>query len=433
MKSKTRLKLLLICSSALVASFAAFAAGCAVGAPTTDSILEENNAKDQCITYYAAGGTFDGDELTEKNMYFVANSPFYTFTDASGESTLVRVGYIFNGWYKVETDENGEPKFNADGTPILTSDEVNATNRIQQGEHWYVAADWIRDQFVSIRLGGNATIKGTDGKDYTGGDEIAQKNFGKSGTLSLTDASPMASTDYTFLQYYTDENCTQLLTGSITKPESGNAVVYAKYIQGVYDIVRNSSQVRSMLVNLNADKAYYIYTTAKETGEERVIDCQGMQISFKTGEFNCRIEGNGYTIKNLNFVNDVTSVSAGQTYSIFGSFTEKASVSNLAFSDVTASVNAGMRANVSVYLISHGIEEGAQFSEFKVENISLSVKHHIDYPIKNIPQDNTDNYNTDNWMFGGMNTDAAFIAKYTGLTVRNYELTVNETKLVPQN
>lgn len=427
MKSKTRLKLLLICSSALVASFAAFAAGCAVGAPTTDSILEENNAKDQCITYYAAGGSFDGGETTEKNMYFVANSPFYTFSDESGDSTLTRLGYIFNGWYLVQLNDKGEPTFDENGIAVLTSTEVDGTKRIQQGEHWYVAADWIRDQFVSIRLGGDATIKGTDGKGYKGGDEIAQKNFGKSGTLALTDASPMASSDYTFLQYYTDKECTQLLTGSITKPESGNAVVYAKYIQGVYEIVRNSSQVRSMLVNTNLDKAFYIYTTAEEKGGEKVIDCQGMEIGFYNDDFNCRIEGNGYTIKNINFVNNVTSVTAGQTYSIFGSFTAKAKVSNLTVSDVAASINTGMRANVSVFLICHGVEEGAEFNNFTVNNISLSVKHHADYPVKNMSQDDTGN-----WMFGGLNTDAAFIEKYTGLTVTTYELTVNDVKLVPQ-
>lgn len=433
MKSITRFKLLIICAATAIASFAAFAAGCAIGAPSTDSILDENNAKNQCVTYYAAGGSFDSTTVsTEKNIYYTPDSYIASFTDKNGESTMYRLGYVFNGWYYVKLSD-GKPMFDENGIAILSDEEVDFNKKIQQGEHWYIAADWIRDQFVEIRLGGTDTITGKDNTKYEPDRILSERNFGRGGTVTLNYNTPMESTDYTFLQYYTDINCTQALSGAISRPETGNAIVYAKYIKGVYDVVRNADQVITMLLNTASDKTYYIYTAEAEAGGEKVIDCKGKVISFYTGDFNCKIEGNGYTLKNLEFSNN--SVSAGQAYSIFGAFTAKASVKNLTVSNVKATINVGIRTNVAVYLVCHGIEDGATLENFNINDIELEIKGSKDVALRNVSASDTES-----WICGGVrsegaskDTDNAFMQKYTGFTVSNYKLTLKGEQLIGYN
>jgi hypothetical protein len=297
---------------------------------------------------------------------------------------------------------------------------------LQKGEHIYVCANWTRGAYLQIILvtESDDALIGEDEKEYHSGDVITEMTFGTNTSILITEASsPFASTNYTYLQYYSDSECTQPFSGSFAKPDDeSTAVLYAKYIKGTYTIVRDRSGARDMF-NYMRSKNYYFFNTS----EEKVIDMSGVSLSLKTGttEFDIKVEGNGFTLKNLSY--SVTTVSTQNViYSMFGKFTSDAEINNLNIENVNVTLTT-VRPTVtslSIYLVCNGAEEGTKFSNFAIGDITLEITTIRDTSnIVNMPKADGV-YSTANSCFGGVANDEEFLSAHSGITVSNVTLQI---------
>lgn len=430
MRFKTKVKLLIILLAVMAASLIA---GCSVGEISIDDFLQEHGAKNQTVTYYANGGSFSGgiSSIPVKYMYFREN--VCITSDFGKEKVPVsRSGYIFKGWYYVELDADGNPVYADKENEIVqsTGTEVDFTRKIQKDEHWYVCAEWERDVYVSYVLvcDGGFTVTGSDGKGYKDGDEIYTKNFGTGGTATVNGTTvPKESKNATFLQMYYDRECTRPIEsyGQISRPADGveKVEVYAKYIRGKYTVVRDSAGVASMF-NLNSynDTAFYFFNTDKK----KEIDCKNVDFYPKNDAFNCRIEGNGFTLVNLSFKQDY--ISGGNSYSMLGTLGDTASISNLTLKNVTVTMSLRNNNTTSaLYLVSLGMSDEAKLDGFVIDGVEMEIScPNATDKITNLIYDpSADEYSGDSLMFGGFDgTDEQFLAAHTGIEVKNYKLTV---------
>ena len=153
--------------------------------------------------------------------------------------------------------------------------------------------------------------------------------------------------------------------------------------------------------------------------EDKTIDCSAMTpVALRQNEVGARIEGNGFTIKNLSYNVVNTAVQVGGTYSLFGSFGSECIVRGLTFDGVT--ITATMAREVSLYAISAGGADGAVIEDVAFKNVRLSITTNTN--VTNIGKDG-DDYNVGNWLLGGAgSTDAAFLERFKGLTVESGKL-----------
>ncbi len=412
---------------------ASLIAGCTIGEKTVDTFLSEKGARDQYVTYYANGGYFNGmTSLTTKDMYYPENA--YVIVDfANTENISVdRFGYVFEGWYVVEQDEDGNAVYeDADKLTVkLTDTVISEEYRIQKDEHLLVGAKWSLDLHVDILLVCDSEITGADGVIYQNGSTIATESFSSSGTLTLKDSTPLESSDHSFLQYYYDAECTQPYEGAkLTKPTGENAqdiVIYAKYIEGIWTVVKNASDVMSMYSSSSNTTQYYVFNDIDCTGNKSVI--------LNSNEFNLTIEGNGHTITGLSLA-PASAVTGNLSYAIFGNMGESAKVRNLTLKDIniTASIKTGWSA---IYLLCYDISEDTRFENFAIDGAEISIKYPSDSAaISNIQMNTDGEYVTDNWIAGGVadesgaTTDEAFLAVYDGITLTGVTLTINNEEV----
>ncbi|MDE7181814.1 MAG: hypothetical protein K2O41_02120 [Clostridia bacterium] len=423
MKVKTRVKLLLLSVAALVASVGAFA-GCKIGETTAESYLKDKDALEQQVTYYANDGKFDGMNLNEKNIYYKVGSQVIVDFDKVSNISIARTDYIFDGWYMVELDENGSPVFEDKENNVvkLTDEAVDPSKPIyiKEKEHLYFGAKWQ----VDVRL--ELILVTEDGQSITtangvieNGQPVAYRSFGSQSTIQINNgtAPDCKSVDYTFYEYYSDEACTQPFAGTVQKPAAGtgNPKIYAKYIKGVYTMVRSANNVQNMMFNLGSDTSYYICND---------IDCAGLSgfnLWFNFEKTNVKIEGNGHKISNV--VID-TSIENSDKASLFGTLSSTAKISGLTFENIELTATIKPNAFVdTMHLFVTAAEEGAQIENVAFKSVSYKITIPDTSKIGNI-QKIDDVYNTDCWLFGGMTTDAAFLEKFTTVTVTNTSLSM---------
>ena len=113
--SGKRLNLLIALITLFAAAMLAFA-GCKVGGDTAQDILD-NNEMTARVVYYANEGKFDN-EFRTRNIFFKADTPVINLKQeghiGQGDPSSVyvkNVGYILDGWYYVERDENDNPVY----------------------------------------------------------------------------------------------------------------------------------------------------------------------------------------------------------------------------------------------------------------------------------------------------------------------------------
>lgn len=414
-----RKKLLVLLLS--ITAIAALALTGCMGEMGAEEFLDGVGALNQSVTYYGNGGTFNGTgNLLEKTLHYMPDSYVITeFDDLRGFS-VARTGFTFGGWYYVELEESGAPKKDENGQVTLTDRILDNSRKIQANEKWYVAAMWVPDVKLEIKLvtsdGGKMT---TDkGVEYENGDVITTRSF-LNGEAVMDTATPVRSSTHTFTQFFYDEECTQRVLSNIPQPEgedAENPVIYAQYLQGEWEIVRTARDVGSMLNNPGG-KNYWIANMS----EQKVIDCSSITRTMRTGMFEAHIEGNGYTISGLSY--DTTVQEAGSTYSVFGQLGENTVIKNLTFEEL--SVSARTARSAAIYLLG-GSANGATIEGVTFRNATLKVSG---ASIINIPA-TEGGYRTDNWLCGGFDGDAAFLAAYAGLTIDGAKLIINNTEYI---
>jgi hypothetical protein len=424
MSVKTRFKLILLCIAICCLSLIA---GCSIGQPTADEFLDGKNATNQVVTYYANGGKFGADsDKVEKNLYYKENSPVVSnFATTSAKIQLTRDHYKFDAWYYVKLNADGEPELDESGNIQITDTLVDFTKKIQANEHWYICAGWIADVKVEVKLitsdGSDITVAASgeeeEDKVYKNGETAVERNFGTNNKVVLSYNAPIATgKDYTFVMYYYDTELTIPASGTINKPDddSQNIVVYAYYIVGDWNIVRTASDANKMLGSLTKGGNYYLASSSST----KTFDMRSYSYNFSYGqECKITIEGNGYTLENLKFVGSGMN---NPTYSMLGTLSSNTTINNLTFKNVTLSATLSISID-KLYGVFNGVTSRGNLNNFKIEGLTMTVKAPSGTIIGNFTNVDAEGNKT-NWLFGGYDTDAAFLADYTDVTVTDATL-----------
>ncbi len=405
---------------------------CAVGEKSLNTFIDENDLT-AVVTYYSNEGRFNGTRnLTKKDIYCKPNQTVFEIPEKDNKTYVSRTGYVFLGWFYAELDDSGNPivldeQFNvvkATDRPF-DFDNYKATN----GDHIYLCAKWEKDVVLEYYLVSDIPITVTVTEDeqevtktYNSGDKIKEESFNGKSSITVSDKSPVDASNATFLQLFTDEECTIKATGTVNKPTDKVAPkLYAKYIEGKWEVVKNSSDVLNMFNTLAGTSQFYVYADAP-------IDCSSLsQIQVKDFT-NVKIEGNGATITNLKFVKE--QISNTQSFAIFGKINASASIKNLTFENLK--VTFGIKSmpgtmNVSLFAIAKTVTPGAVLENLSFNNVEMI----IDTNNANVQIDNInlvgDAYETDNYLFGGVGvaTDQDFFNQYPTVTVTNSTLKVD--------
>ncbi len=374
MRKKVRSKwiLLLICLAMLFCL-----GGCAIG-ETLEEALENRNVVAQ-VTYYSNGGAFDGTP-DKKDMYFRkdkdGNLPkalnIGVVKPSSGTATISRKNYDFVGWYYAVLDSEGNPTFaDAEKKVYKLGEKVDFSVSLQEGDHWKLVAKWSLKVAVQVKLvvdGANAEIPEKVDKDetpvkYKNGDVVATKTYDSADKVVDPRGKAPFTQDgkkYTFVEYYANEACTQLVQWPIVKQDgqTEDVIIYAKYIEGDWTIVRSSSEVSDMFKDLEDEKEgrYYLIKDIDATG----TSC----VSKPNGICKLEIQGNGFTISNLTVTK--SELASGQKVSLFGNILATAKLENLTLSNLTLTYSS-KTSPVETYFAFTSIESGAT-----INNVQLS-------------------------------------------------------------
>lgn len=338
----------------------------------------------------------------------------------------------------------------ASEVPLLKlTEEVDTNMKLTEG-HIYIAAKWVVAQGINYQLvvadGGTGityTYPSTDDDgnsvtatgEFLDGEVIYTDYFGTSSSLTVFESSPISTinssytlTDATWLEYYLDEECTQVASGSIAKPEDGGDVtVYVLFIGGDWTAVKNASGVRSMFSSTSKD--YYVTTN---------IDCTGTTATAMTA-FSGTIRGNGFTISNLTV--RATNITTGN-YAMFGTLRSDATITDITFDNLTLNYTTRAALNFDpdnptytytpyIYMLFSGVNTGATpvISNVTISNSTMNLTVEDGVMVMNI-QNTSD---TDSWLYAITRdtdeTDADYEAAYGGVTLDNVTLVYNEQQI----
>ena len=403
---------------------------CAVGEKSLNTFIDENDLT-SVVTYYSNEGRFNGTRnLTKKDIYCKPNQTLFEIPEKDNKTYVSRTGYVFLGWFYAELDDSGKP--------IVLDEQFNivkATDKpfdfdnykTKDGDHIYLCAKWEKDVVLEYYLVSDIpiTVTVTENeqevtKTYNSGDKIKEESFNGKSSITVSDKSPVDASNATLLQLFTDEACTIKATGTVNKPEDKVAPkLYAKYIEGTWEIVKNSSDVLNMFNTLAGTSQFYVYA-------DTPIDCSSLsQIQVKDFT-NIKIEGNGATITNLKFVKE--QISNTQSFAIFGKINANAYIKNLTFENVT--INYGIKSmpgtiSVSLFAIAKAVTPGAVLENLNFNNLEMVIKtNNANVQIDNIKLVG-DTYETNNYLFGGVETDQDFFNSNPTVTVTNSTLKVD--------
>ncbi|MCH5148259.1 MAG: hypothetical protein J1G05_02705 [Clostridiales bacterium] len=471
-----KLRLVLIAVFAFIACACLFA-GCTLK-PSLKDVLDDLDSKGAvvAVTYFANDGNFndksdkdktdsdkdgeEGDENSDSQSSSSSNAPknnngkvrtihykvgskaicIDSQDNSSFESGSITVAatdssrYELAGWYVAEVDSNGNPLYE-DGTPYEfsydtqyfdsskkikhTGELFDFSTALEKGRHYYLVAEWRKIQTVQVLLAGEASSITVAGKTYNKGDLLNDIAFQSNGMIPKPN-NPLTGTvtNATFIEFYSDEDCTQLFEGwpiqfadhKDDDPENP-FTIYAKYIEGIWTVVKNAGDVSSMFRNADTyTNQYYILND---------IDCNGRAIDAFTGDngFACTIRGNSCTISNLK----VSGSYRGNQLSIsfFGAIKSSAKISGLTFENVTQvyTVNANTTINPGIFFAFSSIDEGAN-----IDGVVLSGSMEVTINASNGYVKNLAGGATNNWKFGGYTDDSEYSG---GITVTsNSSLTI---------
>ena len=294
------------------------------------------------------------------------------------------------------------------------------TEEILMGEQNVVLyAKYIKTTMVEVYLVSDSPIVGDDEITYYSVDSQEAQEDKERALLStyefvdriadidLSRRPVKPDSDHTFVGFYYDKACTQLVTEEIAMREE-NIILYAKYIEGEWEIIREADDVEAIFYSKSAtDKFYFIQD----------IDMAGVTCRLRTPrETKCTVLGNGFTVKNLTINN-----SGKVNVSLFGAIADSAVIENLTFENVTCNwtfQQPQTTAYLYVYFVCASVAEGA-----KIENVNFTGELALNL---NIPKENVVlvNYQTDgegykytNCLFGGESDEAYTLANPNGFKV----------------
>jgi hypothetical protein len=201
--------------------------------------------------------------------------------------------------------------------------------------------------------------------------------------------------DGTFVEFTMNAEGTEAVVWPIQRPDDGtNVTIYAKYIAGVWTLLRNAEDVKALFSSDSAlGNAYYLMND---------IDCEGLTRA-PINIFNSQLQGNGYTIRNLVFEKSGNAaLAAGAKASMFGTIKKSAIIENVTFENVIMNYTVRPGAGVETYLVYTAMEAGANIKNVAIHatmNVTLGKDAYLI------------NDASVNWKYGGVESDAAFEAE----------------------
>lgn len=472
-----KLRFVLIAVLALIACACLFA-GCTIKL-TLDDVLGDLNERGAVVdvTYFANEGSFNGNSSSkvrnirckDKGRAIDIGNTSYV----SGSLTIAAKNrfWEFDGWYWAETDEDGNAicvdgsiyEFSYDSSlfgkdegataddPFNENKYIKRSDRpfdfkntvLEKGTHYYLVAKWKKAPAVQVLLAGVPSIKQTAPKDetdkdsnteqtkkdpivYNKGDELTLFKYNDK-KISMRTAAPISDVeDASFIEYYADAECTQLVSWPILlTPEAEEDVdhplaIYARYIEGLWTVVKTADDVEQMFDTNNIE-------TSVNFGSNRFfifgeIDCKDKTVSARTGYtgFACTIVGDeGSKIKNLKVT--ATFFKSQTNYaSFFGEIAGSAVIKNIVFENLTQEYmfNETANANDGVYFAFSKINEGAQ-----IENVKISGTMTVTLGGNNFVA-NLEGGAKNNWKFGGFENDSDYTGGIT-VTSSDDDLIIN--------
>ena len=413
-----KLKLIIVL---FILAIATLFTGCKIGMESWEDFKKREGLVSS-VTYYTNGGTFNGVEDNDSKVTWLKENAFAPNLGVETPNiTLAYTDMVFLGWYVADLDADGKVQYqDADKKFIKITDTLfDFSTPVAKNTYVTLGAKWTEDVRINFYLASDFSITGTDGTVKTKGDLMSFKTFGDATKLTaINKVNPYKSTDATYLSMYLDEDCTIPVTDDyvFNKPTGDQKAisVYVKYIQGVWTLVSNKAEAKSMLSGLGSTVNYYLLNDIN-------LENENVNVSFNT---KCKIEGNGYKISNFNY-NYSSSLQNGGKISAFGDLYGSASIKNFTLENVNINFSVRSNARVNVYALFKSVQStGATFENFAIDGLTLTVSMPTSSTIANI-QNIGGNYEQDNWLFGAYETDSEFTAIYSGISVTNSNFVIN--------
>jgi len=283
-----------------------------------------------------------------------------------------RPGYFLAGWYAVRNEvADGEytygEKWEFD-TDLVTVDP-NAVHSSATPVLTLYAA-WIPR--FEIQFCDKTTGEVLESLDFDPTTETIASPLWNTETGTLEMHKFPSRKGYTFTAAYYDDGFTKVLdTENVVHPgvinyENGTAKdsvlkLYVEYTEGEWYRIYTAEQLADN-ANLNG---HYEICADLDFSEEI------WPTTFMYGNFSGEIKGNGHTIKNVSFAQTNNSkANAG----LFGQLTEKASIKDLTFENVTFTVQSGTRvAGTNYGLLAGTVSAEAVLEQVKILNSALQI------------------------------------------------------------
>ncbi len=377
--------------AAVIAAIGVAAAALLTGCAIERSPYELNNEENYTVSvkFDANGGTFTTntsvivdsfniEEMEEKDGS--VEIPLISPDDKNrGHDAFkaIKNDYFLAGWYAERTeseDSEGNKTYTYSDKWDFEKDTLKVDANKEYSSETPVMtlyAAWVplfEIEFYSLNSGEymNSYIF-----DPTANDEITLPAWDEdTGTIEMYDFPE--NSGYTYNGAYYDEDMTEAVTGeTLTHPgkvdfETGTA----------------KDHVLKLFIDWTEGEWFHIYTAEQfcenasvnghyELHADLDFSEENWPTSFMYNNFNGEIIGNGHTMKNIEVTQTNNSkVNAG----LFGSITEKASISDVTFENVTFTVKSGTRVVGTCYgLFAGTISSDATLSGVSLKNSTLQI------------------------------------------------------------
>lgn len=386
---------------------------CSYGPTAEDKAIEQGYT---CRVVYDANGGKFGESAQSVEVLVKPDSliPSPDYVDEGTQASIkvpTRLRYTLSGWYKAQTDEDGNILYEGEGEekePVLSDTEWDF-KKDKVTDDITLVAKWERDRnFIIVAMStdenGNEVKRELRVFKTQQGATIGDKLYETDVFYGEAERRPDRirinnSSELTILEFYEDKELTEVFDLHTTHPGGDvfDYEIYVKYLNGKYTFVSEESKN----ISLTAESRWYLLEN---------VDLSNKEWTAAT-EFNGSIYGNGYTISGIKIKSKAQRPSAGAdfvSHSIFGRMNGK--VENLTFKDVTFSVTASAFLSDSIgaqkisFLASEFGENGL-FSDVTLENCQIELVNKEKYE----PQLNSDSKYY--WNVSGDKTQEEYIAK----------------------
>ena len=353
---------------------------------TFEDIINKHDLVAQ-ITYHAnLDGISIGDKYeTKKTLYYKENSPALDLGASNVEISAPEVKLNYNankyellGWYEPQLNEDGSVKTNPDGTVMLKDNKLDlARLRLQKDDNFVVYAKWQRLEVVVVKLvcDENAVLKadvnGVE-KEYRNGDEIKDYAFRNGACDYPRSFFTVKNKTHTFLEFYKTSDVTdpanRMKKGTdswpISKTAGQDTIIYAHYIEGDYNVIRDADGVSGFFKGAGSATAkYYLMYD---------VDCSTLRTAVSpVSGFAAQLYGNGHTISNLTVAKkNVTQ----EEISLFGDVKASALLKDVTFENVNATYEInGLKDYAQVFWTFNSCADVATFDGVTFTGATLTV------------------------------------------------------------